>query len=188
MLQLHESGRYRMIVYGLDLSLANTGVTIYDTEKQEFLYIGSINTEGIKKKKGLYHNALKLKHIFIEMRKLKVKYPPQVVVIERGFSRFNTATQVIYRVHGIINLLFHDVEQIYYPPKTVKEALVHGSATKEDLQIAINTKYNDILFANEDESDSFAVLLTYLVKEDLIDWEKPKWSEIKKLRKPKNKK
>ena len=62
---------------------------------------------------------------------------------------------------------------------------MHGSATKEDLQIAINAKYNDISFVNEDESDSFAVLLTHLAKEGLINWDKPKWSDIKKMRKPK---
>src|SRR5690606_34706114 len=113
-----------------DLSLACTGITIYDTEKREF-YISSIDTEFIKARKAnkhLYLNGIKLKHIWDEIRKLKEEYPPQAIIIERGFSRFNTATQVIYRVHGIINLLFHDVPQIYYPPKSVKEVLVHGSA------------------------------------------------------------
>ena len=162
-----------MFIYGLDLSLANTGVTIFDTETQEFVYIGSINTEKIKKKKGLYHNAIKLKHIYDELAILKEKYPPHIVTIERGFSRFNTATQVIYRVHGIANLLFHDVDQIYYPPKTVKEAILKGDATKAQLQKAINTKYNDITFENEDESDSFAVCLTYLIKQGFIEWVKP---------------
>lgn len=174
-----------MYLWGLDLSLKNTGVTIYDTEERKF-YIYSIDTEFIKSRKAnkhLYLNAIKLKHIWDEIKELKEKFPPQVVVIERGFSRFNTATQVVYRVHGIINLMFHDIPQIYYPPKSVKEAIVHGSATKEDLQIAINAKYNDISFANEDESDSFAVLLTYLIKEEIIEWDKPKWSDIKKLRK-----
>lgn len=172
-----------MIVMALDLSLANTGITVYDADKQEILYIGSINTEKIKKKKGLYHNAIKLKHIFDEMKELKIKYQPQVVVIERGFARFNTATQVIYRVHGIANLLFHDIDQIYYPPKTVKEAILKGTATKKELQQAISIKYNDITFSNEDESDSFAVLLTYLIKEGLIEWEKPALPKKKVIKK-----
>jgi len=165
-----------MYIYGLDLSLANTGITIYDTEKQDFIYIGSIDTEFIKSRKAnkhLYLNGIKLKHLWDEITKIKEEYPPEVIVIERGFSRFNTATQVIYRVHGIVNLLFHDIPQVYYPPKTVKEAILKGDATKKQLQQAINAKYNDITFANEDESDSFAVCLTYLIKEGLLDWEKP---------------
>jgi Holliday junction resolvasome RuvABC endonuclease subunit len=165
-----------MLVWGLDLSLANTGVTIYDTEQQEFIYIGSIDTDFIKSRKAnkhLYLNGIKLKHLWDEMSKLREQYPPEIISIERGFSRFNTATQVIYRVHGIINLMFQDIPQIYYPPKTVKEAILKGDATKAQLQKAINVKYNDITFANEDESDSFAVCLTYLIKEGLIEWVKP---------------
>lgn len=171
--------------WGLDLSLANTGITIYCIDKQDFVYIGSINTDKIKKKKDLYHNALKLKHIYNELMDLKEKYPPKVVIIERGFSRFNTATQVIYRVHGLVNFIFNDVNQIYYPPKSVKEAILKGDVTKKELQEAINTKYNGISFENEDESDSFAVCLTYLIKEEIIEWVKP---EIKKKRKVTKKK
>lgn len=165
-----------MYLWGLDLSLANTGVTIYDTEQQEFVYIGSIDTDFIKSRKAnkhLYLNGIKLKHLWDEMSKLREQYPPEVISIERGFSRFNTATQVIYRVHGVINLMFQDIPQIYYPPKTVKEAILKGDATKAQLQKAINVKYNDITFANEDESDSFAVCLTYLIKEGFIEWVKP---------------
>lgn len=177
-------------VYGLDLSLANTGITIYDTEAQEFVYIGSIGTEFIKSRKAnkhLYLNGIKLKHIWDEVSVLKEKYPPQAIVVERAFSRFNTATQVLYRVHGIINLLFNDVPQIYYPPKSVKEAILKGDATKKQIQQAINIKYNDIIFANEDESDSFAVLLTYLIKEEIIEWEKPELPKKRVKASPKKK-
>lgn len=160
-------------IYGLDLSLSCTGITIYDLDKKEFVYIGSFNTEKIKKKKDLYHNAIKLKQIYDWLEELKVKYPPSIVVIERGLSRFNTATQVIYRVHGITNLLFWNLPQIYYPPKTVKEAIYKGTATKAEVQRVIKNNYIDIEFANEDESDSFAVVLTYLIKHDLVEFEKP---------------
>lgn len=160
-------------IYGLDLSLAQTGVTIYNLTSKEFVYIGHINTDKIKKKKDIYHNALKLKHIYEELSKIKEQYPPKAVIIERGFSRFNTATQVIYRVHGVVNFLFHDVNQIYYPPKTVKEAIIKGDATKELVQKVISAKYNGIQFSNEDESDAFALCITYLIKENLIEWVKP---------------
>lgn len=160
-------------IWGLDLSLACSGVTIYNLDKKDFIYIGHYNTEKIKKKKGLYHNAIKLNEIAEFMLELKKKYPPAVICIERGFSRFNVATQVIYRVHGVINYLFNDVEQIYYPPKTVKEAIFKGDATKAQVQKIIVDNYDYLVFENEDESDSFAVVLTYLIKNDLIVFEKP---------------
>lgn len=165
-------------LYGLDLSLTCTGVTIYNLDKKEFVYIGSFNTEKIRQKKaekdaGLYLNAKKLKHLHEWLEELKEQYPPSIVVIERGLSRFNTATQVIYRVHGMINLMFHDLPQIYYPPKTVKEAIYKGDATKAQVQKIIKNNFVDVEFANEDESDSFAVVLTYLIKHNLIEFEKP---------------
>ena len=92
------------------------------------------------------------------------KYPPTEVAIERGFSRFNTSTQVIYRVHGVCNELFNECPQKYYPPKTVKEAIFKGDATKKQIQEKIAKAYPDVEFANEDESDAFAVGLTHLIK------------------------
>lgn len=160
-------------IYGLDLSLSCTGCTIYDLEKKDFVYIGSVSTEKVKKQKNRYHNAIKLKEIYNWLNNLREKYPPTIVAIERGFSRFNAATQTIYRVHGITNLLFSDVDQIYYPPKTVKEAIYKGNATKAQVQKIIKNNFVDIEFSNEDESDSFAVVLTYLIKNEMIKFEKP---------------
>lgn len=167
-------------LYGLDLSLSQTGVTIYDLDSKDVIYIGHLNTEHIKKKKGVYQNAKKLLLVAEYFIDLKEKYPPHVVAIERGFSRFNTSTQVIYRVHGLVNYLFHEVDQIYYPVKTVKEAILNGNATKEDVKNAILANYDYLVFENEDESDSFAVMLTYLIKNNLIVFEKPVYAPKKK--------
>jgi Holliday junction resolvasome RuvABC endonuclease subunit len=160
-------------LWGLDLSLSCTGLTIYDLEAREFVYIGSFSTEKIKKQKDLYHNAIKIKQKFDWLKELKETYPPSIVAIERGLSRFNTATQVIYRVHGVVNLLFWDVPQHYYPPKKVKEVIYKGNATKAEVARVIQNNFIDVEFANEDESDSFAVALTYLISNDLIKFEKP---------------
>ena len=179
----------REYIWGMDLGLKTTAVTIYDLTKEEFVYIGSTTTEKITltKKAGnkhLYLNAIKLKHISEWVSGLRAIYPPKEIAIERGFSHHNTSTQVTFRVHGVVNLMNHDKPQTYYPPTKVKEAILFGSATKEDVENAIKVKYNHI-FSNEDESDSFAVCLTHLIKKHGFKWDKPKWSEIKKLRKPK---
>lgn len=161
-----------------------TGVVIYDLEEKEFVFIGSFNTEKVKKQKDRYHNSLKLKEKADWLLSLKAQFPPFYIAIERGFSQFNTATQTIFRAHGLVNYLFHDCPTKYYPPLSVKEKMVHGKATKEDVDNTIKTKYNYI-FSNEDESDAFAVALTALIENELIEWEKPDFKEIVAMRKPK---
>lgn len=177
----------RKFLYGFDISLSCTGVAIYDLERREFVFIGSFSTEKIKEKKNRYHNSLKLKEKADWIISLIRQYPPYYVAIERGFSQYNTATQNIFRAHGLVNYLFWDIPTKYYPPKLVKERLVHGSATKEDLQNTIKAKYNYI-FSNEDESDAFAVAITALIDNELMEWEKPDWNDIRLMRKPKEKK
>lgn len=144
-------------IWGLDLSMSDSGVVILKDSKPVF--IGNIPTNDKET------HGERLKHIYDYMSELKKKYPPEVVCIERGFSRFNTSTAVLYRVHGIINMLFYDIKQIYYPPKKVKESIVSGKAKKEEIMKGILELYPDVQFQNDNESDAFAVALTYIVKE-----------------------
>ena len=144
-------------IYGLDLSMSDTGVTIFDGDKPVF--IGSIATNPKKT------HGERLKEIYDFLSFLKDKYTPDVVCIERGFNRFNKSTEVVFRVHGCVNMLFYDVEQIYYSPKEVKSTLVDGKASKEELENKILELYPDVKFRNNDESDSFAIVLTHLYKE-----------------------
>ncbi|OPH61913.1 hypothetical protein BC351_01340 [Paenibacillus ferrarius] len=153
-------------LYGLDLSMEQTGVTIFDLNALQPIHIGSITTNQKQS------HGKRLYIIATEILSLIEKYPPSIVTIERGFSRFNTSTQVIYRVHGLINYLLRDYEQIYYPPKTVKEAIIRGDASKKLVKDMIERKFPDVVFENEDESDSFAVALTYLIKNKYIAWDK----------------
>jgi Holliday junction resolvasome RuvABC endonuclease subunit len=144
-------------IWGLDLSMSNSGVAILDGCKPVF--IGSIPT------KDKDTHGVRLKYIYDYLDALKDKYPPEVVCIERGFSRYNTSTAVLYRVHGCVNMLFYDVKQIYYPPKKVKEAIVKGTAKKEEIMNKILEWFPYLDFHCDDESDALAVALTYLIKE-----------------------
>lgn len=146
--------------------MENTGVAIFDTLTNKPIHITSITT----KKKDLH--GKRLYHIASEIHKLREQYPPGIVVIERGFSRFPTSTQVIYRAHGLFNYLFHDVEQVYYPPKKIKEAIIKGDASKKLVRQMIEKKYPELEFANEDESDAVSVGICYLIKNELIQWDK----------------
>jgi Holliday junction resolvasome RuvABC endonuclease subunit len=163
-----------MNIIALDLSMSCSGVTVYSTTKNCPLLITSIKT------KDKEPHGIRLRTILTEIELIKNHFDPKVVVIERAFSRFNLSTAAIYKVHGIVNCLFHEFEQIYYPPKSVKEAIKDGKATKKQVREAIEKAYPDIVFNNEDESDSYAVALTYLIKNNLIVWEKPIKKQVRK--------
>ncbi|ALS22081.1 crossover junction endodeoxyribonuclease RuvC [Paenibacillus naphthalenovorans] len=170
-------------LYGFDISMEQTGITIFDLRTLKPIHITSVKTN------EKHTHGMRLYTIASVVEELKNTYEPKVVAIERGFSRFNTSTQVIYRAHGLVNYLMRDYEQNYYPPKQVKEAIVRGDATKKFVQDIIQVAYPDIVFNNEDESDSFAVALTYLIKNKLLEWDKKKYKEmLKPKRKMKSKK
>nr|DAD56683.1 MAG TPA: RuvC [Caudoviricetes sp.] len=178
-----------MYIYGLDPSLKNSGIVIIDKDTKEVVYVGGIRTDNIKDYKNLpeeMRNPKKLRFIYEELIKLTRKYPPSVAVIERGFTRFNKSTQVVFRVHGIFNLVFSEVDNIYYPAKTIRETLYKGNASKEEVA-DILSKHLNITFNSDDESDAMAVAYAYLVKNGL-EWIKPKAytkKEIEALKKPK---
>ena len=150
-------------VYAFDLSMRNTGIAIFDL-KGNIEKVCSIAT----KDKDSHGKRLKVIADFI--LDLKSNYPVDKIIIERGFARFNISTAVIYRVHGIVNYLFWDSEQVYYPPKTVKAEILGGKSTKKELKQEIESRYPNVCFENEDESDATAVGLTYFIKKKIINW------------------
>lgn len=164
-----------MYIYGLDLSMSNTGVTIIDSETNEVAYIGSISTTSkeLEKLPIEYKHGKKLKHQFDEINKLIDEYPPEVAVVERGFTRFNNPTQVLFRVHGIFNLAFCETKTIYYTPKEIKNCIYQGNASKEEIANVLSNRLN-LKFKNEDESDSTAIAMTYLINEKGYEWKKVK--------------
>jgi len=176
-------------LYGLDISMKNTGLAIYDLDEHKFVYIGSFSTEKIyatRQYKGLDKNSLKLKKITEWFKEIYKQYPPACAGIERMFSRFNMETQTIAKATGVIQCMIWNKPQELYPPKEVKAHIWHGDASKDDLAKVIMEAYPYIEFANEDESDATAVAITYLIKNGLIDWVKPPLP-VKKKRKTKKK-
>lgn len=150
-------------VYGFDLSMSCTGISIFDLNGN-IIKVCSIAT----KDKDTHGKRLKVIADFILA--LREQYPVKKIIIERAFSRFNTSTAVIYRVHGLISYLFYDVEQIYYAPKDIKATILNGKATKKQVQEKIISEYPDIKFENEDESDAVSTGLAYFIKNKTIEW------------------
>lgn len=184
-------------IYGIDLAFDQTGIAIFDEETMELVHLTSVSTLPTKKN-GLKDNpnhknpnmiiGIRLNYLYENLQNLRSLYSPSKIIIERGFSQFAGATQKVFRVHGIINLVFHDVENIYLPPKTVKNIIFnHGKATKMDLANLITERLG-YKFSNEDESDAVATGLSYFIKEKKLDWEtntKPP-TETKKKKKKKD--
>lgn len=155
--------RIKMSIFAFDLSMSCVGLTVFSNDGMPEL-VTSIDTKSEKEYSG------KLKFIADKVLELKEKYKPEKIVIESGFSRFNTSTQVVFRVHGLINYLFWDVkEQILYAPTTIKKIVGgRGNIKKEELQEVVLNKYPDVKFNNNDESDSFAIGLCYFIKNNII--------------------
>jgi crossover junction endodeoxyribonuclease RuvC len=149
-------------VYALDLSLNSTGIGIFTNDGQVVKLL-TIDTKSEKEDK------LKLSAIGKAFSILIRNYKPSVVIIEQGFSLFNRSTQAIFKVHGLANYMFSDFEQIYYPATTVKKEITgKGNATKEEVRKEILKKYPEVEFASLDESDAYAVAMTFFLKTGVL--------------------
>lgn len=164
-----------MILLGLDVSMSDTGVAVYDTEKDKFLEILSIPTDKVfrKVKKDMpweseFHGS-RLKLIYDKLTEIKNKYKIDTVISERGFSRFNKSTQVVYKVHGVSSLVFYDIPCIYYTTKGIKESVTStGNATKFAIKEFIIKRYPELkdVLVNDNESDACACVLAYMITND----------------------
>jgi len=151
-------GKY---IFAFDLAMSVTGITIFDNDANVVL-ITSVDTKAEKT------HPLKLKIIADFVLDLKEKYPPNKIIIERGFYRFATSTEAVFRVHGLINYLFYEVPQILYPPMTVKKVVGgKGNLKKDELREIIEKEYK-LSFKNDDESDACAVGICYFKSKGII--------------------
>lgn len=149
-------------IISFDLSLNSSGYSIF-TDKYKFVENGTIDTNDEKELQ------LKLKIIGDRIKDIREQYYITYVLFERGFSRFNAVTQKLFRVVGLVNYLFYDVEQIYIPAKTVRKILCgNGNIKKEDFFMYIKDRYKKIKFKNNDEADAYALAKSYFIDKKFI--------------------
>jgi Holliday junction resolvasome RuvABC endonuclease subunit len=149
---MEENKKY---IYAMDLSMSCSGVTIFD-EDANCVLITSVETKTEKE------HQLKLKLIADRLLELRKKYKPDKIIIEQGFVRFNLSTQAIFKVVGLVQYLFSDIEQIFYQATLIKKMVGgKGNLKKDELQEIILKQYPELVFKNFDESDSYAVGMTY---------------------------
>jgi crossover junction endodeoxyribonuclease RuvC len=151
-----------MYILALDVSLVNTGGSVFDKEGN-VIEIFSVPTSS---KDSTQVRLKKIADFFIALKK---RYEFELVVFEKGFSKFAGATQQIFRVIGVINCLLWKSEQIYIAATTVKKTVTgSGKADKEQVKKAVLKQWKDIEVNNDDESDSLAVGLTYFKQQGIL--------------------
>lgn len=179
---------YNDYIIAVDSSLNDTGVAVYSLSKKEVVYTGHCQTDSvrnIKKYDGYNINAFKLRIHLEYFENIKKKFPPKLVVIEKGFAKFRKEVEALNQVRGVIYSVFWNYTQIEYAPTAVKAEILFGKATKEELRDVIITNYpelaEDKLFYNNDNvSDAVAVLFTYLLKNKFIlktNWDRKKYDK-----------
>lgn len=143
-----------------DLSLSNTGVAIFN-DAGRCVLLTSIGTE-----KDDSHPK-RLKDIGKAMLKLKKQYKPSLVILEESFTRFNNSTHAIYKVRGVAEYIFSDVNIICYHSTSVrKQVLGKGNSTKEELREYILSSNPNIKFEDLDQSDAFGLYLCHMKKKE----------------------
>lgn len=144
-----------MYIWGCDLSLSNTGIAIFD-EQGIPVRVFSIETTS----KDNY--GVRLKIIGKILQRYKKLYPPKEMIIENAFTKFNRATQALYRVRGLVEYIFWDIPQTYLAPTSIKKILTgSGRGEKTDVENSIRKLYPDIKIENNDQSDALAAGTTY---------------------------
>lgn len=142
------------MIVGLDLSMTKCGVAILD-DSGDLIY-----SELLKPKASLSHGK-KLAYYYHEFNKLITEYEPTDVVIEAGISRFNKSTQAIFRVHGIANMAFRNINQTYVNIMTVKKDFTgNGKADKDAMIREVGRRFG--VTVSDDEADAIAVALSII--------------------------
>lgn len=98
------------------------------------------------------------------------------VVIEKGFSKFNNVTQVLFRVVGVVEYVlarngFHNIT--FITPTSVKKTITgNGKATKNEVEETVRKylpkKQKKIKFESDDCSDAVAVGIVYAIEKEFI--------------------
>jgi Holliday junction resolvasome RuvABC endonuclease subunit len=149
-------------IYALDLSLSSTGVAIFNQDGK-IKKLLTIETDSKSE------TQIRLKKIGSEFLKIKKEYNPKVIVIESGFTRFNVSTQMLFRVHGLAQYIFSEIEQVYYYPMTIRKVVCgKGNVKKEQMRDFIIKKYGNIKFKNFDESDAFGIGLCWFMDKGIL--------------------
>lgn len=118
-----------------------------------------------------WSHGQKLERICDFLGLILAKYPVDTVVREKGVTRFNKATQAIFRVVGIADYVAWETSELICEEVGITEAkkLITGSGRAEKEQVAAAVMQYltaPVEFAVDDESDAVAVGVAYCLKQE----------------------
>ena len=160
-------------ILSLDLSMSSTGYAVLETDGELVKVVELGHIDNKKQGRAKWSHGKRLSRIFSELKVVINRHPDiSVVVREKGVTRFNKATQVIFRVVGVVDLL---LETVGLHPSTevgITEAkkLITGSGKADKEQIAqkvVGYLSEPVDFSVDDESDAVAVGVAYMIKEGI---------------------
>lgn len=154
--------------YFLDVSTSNTGLTMIQGDR---CIITSLPFSKIPRVSSQKDEKLVEKFRGIEkmLNALTKKYPPSHTIVMEGIfinRSFVNSSEILLKFHGFLIHYFLNHELRYIPPSNIKKALTgKGNAKKEIVQEKILERW-PIEFMNTDQSDAFAVYITWEMMEE----------------------
>lgn len=147
------------ILLAVDPGMVRVGYAVLDNN--------TVVASGEFKNKGA-DDGLRLRYLYGRLYDIIDEYNVDFVVLEQGFSRYNTATRKLAKVEGVIQLLavgkgiYSGVLSNSIVKKWVREKLdITGKVCKETTAKAVLSVTN-IRAGGPDESDAIALGLAFL--------------------------
>lgn len=169
-LLLFADGEEYMKLLAMDLSLSCPAFAVVEVLDGviEIHHLSHLRT-----KAGKTH-GYRLFEIYNRMVDIYIQFPDiQEVVRERGFSKFPSTTQALFKVVGTSDICaykhgFPTVHEI--TPLEVKKLVTgNGKSDKDKVAKALKTVYGiENKFKTDDESDAVAVAIAYFIKKKLL--------------------
>ena len=166
-----------MKVLCCDLSLSGSGFAVMSfTQGQIYLH----ETLFVNNKKNLHDGIGKrLDNIATALTEILQRHPDiNVVVREKGFSKFPATTQTLFKVVGVSDLLIyrHGMKTTMdeLAPMTIKKA-VTGKGTSDKVQVAtavrkfLTDEQKQWKFDTDDISDAVAVGIAWALQRKLLN-------------------
>ena len=152
-----------MKILSIDPSLTGTAFALLEIQDGHLLFVETFFVDN--KNNASQGTGVRLKRIAESLEKILEGTTIDHVVIEKQFTRFNVATQAMFKVVGVLELTLskHDLNTIdYITPTGVKKGITgNGKADKDEVQEAVRNylpkDQQDMKFLTNDCSDAVAV-------------------------------
>lgn len=166
------------IIMGLDLSLNSTGISIIEILNNREVKI--LNEERVRNDFiNPSNRGEKLFKIYYGIEELLDIYAGTslIIVKEKGFTKFTKATQALFEVSGVTELVMfcnNRVIEDEITPTSVKKYITgNGKASKEDVDKGLREylirEQKGYKFTSNDTSDATAVAIAYAIKNKLLE-------------------